>query len=98
MYNPALTDRGINIVESDFDLKGHIRYFTFGHSIYGVFRTLLTTFCFRSDSLLLKLIVKYICNLALTRRGLNIIESEFDLKELVGYFTLEHSIYRVYTP
>jgi hypothetical protein len=32
----------------------------------------------------LKLIVNYIYNLALTRRGINIIESDFDWNEYIG--------------
>jgi hypothetical protein len=40
-------------------------------------------------------IVYYIYNLVLTRPGVNIIESEFDLKEYREYFILEHSEYRI---
>jgi hypothetical protein len=45
----------------------------------------------------LKLIVNYIYIyiLASTRRGLNIIESDFDWIEYIGYFISGHSIQRV---
>jgi hypothetical protein len=37
-------------------------------------------------------------NLALTRRGISIIESDFDWKEYMGYFTLGHSIFFFFFP
>jgi hypothetical protein len=45
----------------------------------------------------LKLIVKYIHNLALTCPGINIIESDFDWNEYIEYINPGHSIYRVLT-
>jgi hypothetical protein len=37
----------------------------------------------------------YIYNLALTRRGINIIQSDLDWNGYIGYFIPGHSIYRV---
>jgi hypothetical protein len=38
MYNLALTRQRVNIVQSVFDLKEHIRYFSLQHIMYRVFR------------------------------------------------------------
>jgi hypothetical protein len=81
IYNLALTRRGINIIQSDFDWKEYIGYFIPGHSIYCVWDREYQRFVSRGDSFLLNLIVNYIYNLALTRRGINIIQSDFDWNE-----------------
>jgi hypothetical protein len=46
----------------------------------------------RGDSFLLNFILNCIYNLALTRRGINIIESDIDWNEYIGYFIPGHSI------
>jgi hypothetical protein len=45
------------------------------------------------DSFLLMLNVNYTYNLTLTRRGINNILWEFDFKDHIVYFILEHSIF-----
>jgi hypothetical protein len=91
-YNLALERRGINFIESDFDWIEYIDYFIPGHRIKHVLPLGITTFSSPGYSFLLKLIVNYIHNLALTRRGINIIESDFDWNEYIEYFLPGHSI------
>jgi hypothetical protein len=91
-YILALERRGINFIESDFDWIEYIDYFIPGHRIYRVLPLRITTSSSPGYSFLLKLIVNDIHNLALTRRGINIIESDFDWKEYIQFFIPGHSI------
>jgi hypothetical protein len=79
-------------VESDFDWDQYIEYFIPGHSIYRVLTSRITTFSFDWDSFLFKVIENFIYNLDLTRRGINIIESDFDWNEYIEYFIIGNSM------
>jgi hypothetical protein len=93
IYNLALTPRGINIIESDFDWNEYIEYFIPGDSIYRILTSRIATFFFAWGFVPIEINCKlYIYNLALKRRGINIIESDFDWNEYIEYFIPDHSI------
>jgi hypothetical protein len=92
IYNLVLRRRGINIINSDFHLNEYIGQFIPGHSIYRFFRSPQKRFVSRGDWFPFNLIVNYIYNLALTRGGINIIQSDFDWNQYIGYFIPRHSI------
>jgi hypothetical protein len=69
-------------------------YFLPDNSIYRVFRWQLTTFCFAWRFLHIELnCEKHNYILALTRRGINIIQSDLATNQFIGYVIPENSLY-----